>query len=357
MAGDSKTEKATPKKRQDERKKGHVFLSKDAVAVATLFGSALVLRLMFVVVVATIYGVFYFAFECVSMAPFAETDNYYIKGLFFQLLTALAKRAGPMLMITVFVTIVATFAQTKMLVSSELLKPKFNRISPLQGFKRLFSLRSVVEAVKGILKICVLLYLIYSCLMGILHESATFLYMDINDACRHFFNEIFFMILKVGVAFLVLAALDYLYQWWDYEREMKMSKQEVKDEYKQIEGDPQVKGKIKEMQRRMAQSRMMQQVPQSDVVIRNPNHFAVALRYKLGQDNAPIVLAKGMDELALRIVRVAEEHSVTVIENVPVARALYAQAELNHEIPPELYSAVAEVMVYIYKLDGRAAEI
>lgn len=165
------------------------------------------------------------------------------------------------------------------------------------------------------------------------------------------------MILKVGVAFLVLAALDYLYQWWDYEREMKMSKQEVKDEYKQIEGDPQVKGKIKEMQRRMAQSRMMQQVPQSDVVIRNPNHFAVALRYKLGQDNAPIVLAKGMDELALRIVRVAEEHSVTVIENVPVARALYAQAELNHEIPPELYSAVAEVMVYIYKLDGRAAEI
>ena len=314
MAGDSKTEKATPKKRQDERKKGHVFLSKDAVAVATLFGSALVLRLMFVVVVATIYGVFYFAFECVSMAPFAETDNYYIKGLFFQLLTALAKCAGPMLMITVFVTIVATFAQTKMLVSSELLKPKFNRISPLQGFKRLFSLRSVVEAVKGILKISVLLYLIYSCLMGILHESATFLYM-------------------------------------------KMSKQEVKDEYKQIEGDPQVKGKIKEMQRRMAQSRMMQQVPQSDVVIRNPNHFAVALRYKLGQDNAPIVLAKGMDELALRIVRVAEEHSVTVIENVPVARALYAQAELNHEIPPELYSAVAEVMVYIYKLDGRAAEI
>lgn len=156
---------------------------------------------------------------------------------------------------------------------------------------------------------------------------------------------------------MVLAALDYLYQWWDYEREMKMSKQEVKEEYKQIEGDPQIKGKIKEMQRRMAQQRMMQQVPQADVVIRNPNHFAVALRYKLGVDSAPVVLAKGMDELALRIVRVAEEHSVVVIENVPVARALYAQTELNHEIPPELYSAVAEVMVYIYKLDGRINEV
>jgi len=221
----------------------------------------------------------------------------------------------------------------------------------------LFSLRSLVDAAKGILKISVLLYLIYSCLMGILEESATFLYLDINQACQHFFTEIFFMMLKVGLAFLALAALDYLYQWWDYEREMKMSKQEIKEEYKQIEGDPQIKGKIKEMQRRMAQSRMMQQVPQADVVIRNPNHFAVALRYKLGQDNAPIVLAKGMDELALRIVRVAEEHSVTVIENVPVARALYAQADLNREIPPELYTAVAEVMVYIYRLDGRANQI
>lgn len=357
MAGESKTEKATPKKRQDERKKGHVFLSKDAVAVASLFGSALVLRLMFAVVVAVIYGVFYYAIQCVAQAPFGTPENYYIKPLFFHLLTALAKCAGPLLLTTVALTVIATFAQTKMLVSSELLKPKFNRISPVQGFKRLFSLRSLVEAAKGILKISVLLYLIYSCLMGILHESATFLYMDIESACRHFFNEIFFMMLKVGVAFLVLAALDYLYQWWDYEREMKMSKQEVKEEYKQIEGDPQIKGKIKEMQRRMAQSRMMQQVPQADVVVRNPNHFAVALRYKLGVDSAPIVLAKGMDELALRIVRVAEEHSVAVIENVPVARALYAQTELNHEIPPELYSAVAEVMVYIYKLDGRINEV
>jgi len=357
MAGDSKTEKATPKKRQDERKKGHVFLSKDAIAVASLFGSALVLRLMFVLIVGVIYAVFRYALQCVAQAPFSTPDNYFIKPLFFNMLTALLKCAGPLLIVTVLVTVIATFAQTKMLVSGELIKPKFNRISPIQGFKRLFSLRSLVEAAKGILKITVLLYLIYSCLTGILHQSATFLYMDIKAACGHFFNQIFVMILKVGVAFLVLAALDYLYQWWDYEREMKMSKQEVKDEYKQVEGDPQVKGKIKEMQRRMAQSRMMQQVPQADVVIRNPNHFAVALRYKLGQDNAPVVLAKGMDELALRIVRVAEEHSVTVIENVPVARALYAQTELNHEIPPELYGVVAEVMVYIYKLDGRINEV
>ena len=148
----------------------------------------------------------------------------------------------------------------------------------------------------------------------------------------------------------MLAVLDFLYQWWDYEREMKMSKQEIKEEYKQTEGDPQVKGKIKEVQRKMAQARMMQQVPQADVVIRNPTHFAVALRYKLGVDDAPVVLAKGQDALALRIVKVAEENSIAVIENVAVARALYAKTELNHPIPPELYAVVAEVMVYLYKL-------
>ena len=132
-----------------------------------------------------------------------------------------------------------------------------------------------------------------------------------------------------------------------------MTKQEVKEEYKQTEGDPQVKGKIKEVQRRMAQSRMMQQVPQADVVIRNPTHFAVALRYKPDQDAAPVVLARGQDELALRIVRTAEEHHVAVVENVPLARALYASTEVNREIPPELYNAVAEVLVYLYRVDGK----
>ena len=140
------------------------------------------------------------------------------------------------------------------------------------------------------------------------------------------------------------------YQWWDYERQLRMSKQEIKEEYKQMEGDPQVKGKIKDVQRRMAQSRMMQQVPKADVVIRNPTHFAVALRYHPETDGAPIVLAKGQDELAGRIVRKAEEHHIAIIENVPLARALYATAELNREIPPELYNAVAEVLVYLYRL-------
>ena len=159
------------------------------------------------------------------------------------------------------------------------------------------------------------------------------------------------MAIRIVVAYAVLAGADFLYQWWDYERQIRMSKQEIKEEYKQMEGDPQVKGKIKEMQRKMAQSRMMQKVPQADVVIRNPTHFAVALRYKAEQDRAPVVLAKGQDQVALRIVQKAEESGVAVVENVPLARALYASAELDQEIPPELYGPVAEVLVYLYQMN------
>ena len=259
--------------------------------------------------------------------------------------------AGPFLGVTALLAVAATFAQTRLLVSAESLKPKFNRISPLQGFKRLFSLRSVVEALKGILKITILLYLIYRYFQTVALGFSNFLDMDIGQACSILFEDIVTLIMQVAIAFTALAGADYFYQWWDYERQLKMSKQEIKEEYKQTEGDPQVKGKIKEIQRRRAQQRMMQQVPGADVVIRNPTHVAVALRYKPDQDDAPVVVAKGLDELALRIVSVAEENGVAVVENVPLARSLYADAALDCMIPMEFYGPVAEVLVYVLKLD------
>jgi flagellar biosynthetic protein FlhB len=273
------------------------------------------------------------------------------RGLLLQAVKLTVKTVGPLLLVAVVCAIVATFAQTRFLVSGEALKPKFDRISPIQGFKRLFSLKSFVEALKGVLKIAILLVLIWMTLRSLFQESARYLYADVVAACSHLFDVATSMVIKVIIAFVALSALDFMYQWWDFERQMKMTKQEVKEEYKQTEGDPQVKSRIKEVQRKRAQTRMMQQVPQADVVIRNPTHFAVALRYKPEQDNAPIVLAKGQDELALRIVKVAEENHVAVMENVPLARALYAKTELNREIPPELYGAVAEVLVYIFHLD------
>lgn len=351
MAEGSKTEKATPKRRRDERKKGNVFLSKDAVSVATLLGAygvILIIAAMFIEELAS-YMIF-----CFTSTGGTEAE---LRDLFertpMQFMAAAAKTFVPIIAISVIAAIAATFAQTRFLVSLESLKPKFNRISPLQGFKRLFSLRSIVEAVKGIIKISILMVIIFISIQGMIPDSPRYLYTDVAVSCRHIFDVSVGMLMRVIIAFIALAVFDFAYQWWEYERQLKMSKQEIKEEYKQMEGDPQIKAKVREIQRKRAQMRMMQQVPQSDVVIRNPTHFAVALRYRPEQDAAPIVLAKGQDEVALRIMKVAEEHGVAVIENVPLARALYAGTELNQEIAPEFYTAVAEVLVLIFRLNEK----
>ena len=344
MAGDSKTEKATPKKRRDERKKGNVLMSKDAVAVATLIGSLLMVQIMSGLFLEQIKGLLNLCFSYAAGGVSGVASGV-LKELLKQVLLSFAVMAGPFLAVTALLAVGVTFFQTKMLVAGESIKPKFSRINPLQGFKRLFSLRSIIEAFKGILKITILLVLIYNYFQKAALGFSRFLDMDLSQSCGIFFQESVTLVIQIAVAFTVLAFFDYLYQWWDYERQLKMSKQEIKEEYKQTEGDPQVKGKIKQIQR------MMQQVPGADVVIRNPTHFAVAMRYKPDQDNAPVVLAKGMDELALRIVQVAEENGVSVVENVPLARSLYASTKLDREIPPELYGPVAEVLVYVLKLD------
>ncbi|WP_295737898.1 flagellar biosynthesis protein FlhB [uncultured Oscillibacter sp.] len=352
MAEGSKTEKATPKKRRDERKKGNVFLSQDAVAVVTLLGSFSVFWMMSGRIAEQLTGFMRFCFTQVDLAGGLAVDDM-LRELTMQALGLMARTVLPITLVTAGCAVVATFAQTRLLVSGELMKPKFNRINPLEGFKRLFSLKSVINALKGILKISILMVIVYFSIENMFHESAKYLYVDLRASCTHLFSQGVSMVVKIALAFIALAALDILYQWWDYERQIRMSKQEIKEEYKQTEGDPQIKGKIKEMQRKRAQSRMMQQVPQADVVIRNPTHFAVALRYHPDEDAAPIVLAKGQDSLALRIVKVAEEHKVAVIENVPLARALYADAELDREIPPALYNPVAEVLVYIFRLNEK----
>ena len=352
MADSSKTEKATPKKRRDERKKGNVFLSQDAVAVVTLLGSFAAFWLLSGTIGAQLSGFMRFCLSMCAVDGSLVLDDMVLE-LVKQGLGVLVRSVLPITLVTITCAIVATFAQTRLLVSSELMKPKFSRINPLEGFKRLFSLKSVINALKGLLKISILMVIVYMSIEGMFHESAKYLYVELLASAQHLFSEGMSMIVKIGIAFIALAAVDFFYQRWDYERNLRMSKQEIKEEYKQTEGDPQIKGKIKEMQRKRAMSRMMQQVPKADVVIRNPTHFAVALRYKPDQDAAPIVLAKGQDSLALRIVKIAEENKVAVVENVPLARALYADAELDQEIPPALYNPVAEVLVYIFRLNEK----
>lgn len=352
MADGSKTEKATPKKRRDERKKGNVFLSKDAITVVTLLASYFTLIALADFMGEQLTGFFQLCFYYMGRTDVGQVQGF-LSEVVTQGLLVVAKTAGIMLMATVVAAVAGTFAQTRFLVAGDSIKPKFSRMSPIEGFKKLFSMRSVVEAIKGILKITILLLILYNYLSGMINTLANYMQADIVGACAHLFEQTMGMVLQIIMAYIALAGFDFLYQWWDYERQLKMSKQEIKEEYKQMEGDPQIKGKIKEAQRKMAQQRMMQQVPSADVIIRNPTHFAVALRYKPDVDPAPLVLAKGMDEVALRIVQVAERHNIAVIENVPLARSLYAEGELNREIPAALYGAVAEVLVYLYRLGGQ----
>lgn len=350
MAGE-KTEKATPKKRKDQRKEGNVFQSKDVVTVISLLGSFCCLQLLFPMIYRTLR-------DClIQFIGYAGTVEELGQGdvpkLGFQAGLVIIKGALPILLIACALAVIATGIQTRFLFASKAFKPKFSNLNPLNGIKNMFSLKSLVELLKGIVKIILLGVILFNILKGELFRLTNTMYMDLGVSTVYVLKKIMNLIFQVCMYFTAVAALDYFYQWWSYEKKLKMSKDEVKEEYKQLEGNPEIKGRIKDMQRQRARSRMMQAVPEADVIIRNPTHYAVALKYDPNRDNAPHLIAKGQDELALRIVKVAEEHDVTVIENKPLARGIYASTPLNAEIPGEYYGVVAEILVQVYKLKNR----
>jgi flagellar biosynthetic protein FlhB len=271
--------------------------------------------------------------------------NLLKNGLFVLLVTA-----GPVMLISMAVGIIATGAQTKFLFSYEAMKVKFSRLSPLKGVKRLFSLRSFVELIKNLLKVAIIAYILFTGVRDIVNQAMQLMYTNIFDAVGFILNAVLLIAVKVAVIFLGIAIFDYLYQRWEYEKNIKMTKHEVKEEYKHTEGDPQIKGKIKDTQRKMSMQRMMQQVLSADVVVRNPTHYAIALKYNAEKSMAPIVVAKGQDYIALRIIAEAEKYAVPITENRSLARALYKTVELGQEIPPEYYSVLAEILAWVYSL-------
>lgn len=350
MAGE-KTEKATPKKRKDQRKEGNVFQSKDVVTIVSLLGSFCCLQLLFPMIYRTLR-------DClVQFIGYAGTVEELGQGdmpkLGFEAGLVVVKGALPILLIGCALAILATGIQTRFLFTSKAFKPKFSNLNPLNGIKNMFSLKSLVELLKGIVKIILLGVILFNLLKGELFRLTNTMYMDLSVSTVYVLKKIMTLVLQVCMYFAAVAAFDYFYQWWSYEKKLKMSKDEVKEEYKQLEGNPEIKGRIKDVQRQRARSRMMQAVPEADVIIRNPTHYAVALKYDPNRDNAPHLIAKGQDELALRIVKVAEEHDVTVIENKPLARGIYASTPLNAEIPGEYYGVVAEILVQVYKLKNK----
>ena len=242
-----------------------------------------------------------------------------------------------------------TIAQTKGLFSMKSLRPKFSKLNPFSGIKKMFSIQSVANIVKGLIEVIVIGVLVYNEITDRMPVILSLMDCGVMQGVAYTALTVYDLVMTICIVLVFVAAADYLFQWWQFEKKMKMSKQEVKDEFKQMEGDPQIKSKIKQRQREMAQSRMMQDVPSADVVIRNPTHYAVALRYDQEKNRAPQVIAKGKDLIAKRIVQIAQENNVYCMENPPLARALYAQVDLGREIPYELYDAVAEVLTVVYR--------
>lgn len=355
MADSSKTEKATPKKREDERKKGNIFQSSDvisALSILTLFFT-LKLTLPFIYQRMSGFLVRYFVYT----KTVNTLTQSFVVDVTKDFAITLLLLSGPMMLVSVAAAVVGTGVQTRFKFSRENLKMKFSRLSPLQGVKRMFSIRSVAELFKSLLKITVMGAVLYSAYMEVSRNFTKLMYEDVLQATGFVLNSIMDIVLRLSVVFVGIAALDYLYQWWEYERNIRMTKQEIREEYKQMEGDPQIKGQIRERQRKMSMQRMMQQVPQADVIVRNPTHFAVALRYDIEKDSAPIVVAKGQDYMALRIIKVAEQYHIPMTENRPLARALYREVDVNGIIPPEYYVVLAEIMAWVYSIKRRQGDL
>jgi flagellar biosynthetic protein FlhB len=351
VAADDKTEKATPKRRRDERKEGNVPKSKDVISVVYVICAFYFLKILLPYIYEELHDTLVQYLEMVALTPAYLTDTFTTYRT--QFVASLAKAVLPFGLLCILIAVLGNGVQTKFLFIKKAARPKFGRLNPIKGIKNLFSFQNLFELLKGILKAGIMMIIIYSMLKEDLYALMQTMDMQIENSVLYLFEMIMDLVIRVCMIFAAIAFLDYKYQTWSYERKIRMSKQEIKEEYKQLEGDPKIKSRIKQMQRQRSYNRMMQAVPTADVVIRNPTHFAIALSYNTDKHAAPVVVAKGQDAVALRIVEIANQHQVTVIENKPLARGLYATTELNHEIPEEYYSAVAEILVYVYKLNKK----
>ena len=249
--------------------------------------------------------------------------------------------------------VIGNLIQTGIMFTDEGLKPQLSKLNPINGFKNMFSLKALGNLVKSVAIIVVLFYIGYSFMKrnfeGIMKSGDIYfpyLIYTIIDLIKKLLGAI-------SLAVVVIAVIDYVYQRYTHNKELKMTKQEVKEEFKQMEGDPHIKSKIKQKQRQMATQRMMQAVPSSTVIVTNPTHISIAIKYERGKDSTPIVVAKGADVIAFKIREVAKEHEIPIIENKPLARLIYKEVEIDREIPEEMYQAVAEVLVAVYKIKNK----
>ncbi|WP_139904198.1 fused FliR family export protein/FlhB family type III secretion system protein [Clostridium thermarum] len=346
FASEDKTEEATPKKKSDARKKGQVAKSKEVSLALTLLASTLLLTLLSGYVGNGLMD----TLKHFLSSDIAELDYSNLKKLAVTVLYRVAIIFLPVVIPIMAVGVVSNYIQTGFLFTTEPLKMQLSKLNPISGFKRMFSARSAVELLKQLVVVSIVGLVGYNFVKDNINDLLKIGYLSIYNIPREFGNLVISIFIKITMIMIVVAAIDYFYQLYQHKKDLKMTKQEVKEEFKQMEGDPQIKSKIKQKQREIASRRMMASVPDATVVITNPTHIAVALKYEEGGDGAPKVVAKGEDYIAIKIKEIAKENEVPIIENKPLARLIYSEVEIGGEIPVDMYQAVAEVLAVVYRM-------
>lgn len=345
-----KTEKATPQKRQESKRKGQVAKSAEIPSALIMIGGVMLLSFLGGWLLDQIMAIYRINFTQYINWEWTSSN---VRTLFEQMTVNAVKIMAPIMLAAVVFGILGNYVQVGSMFTTEPLKMQLNRLDPVQGAKRIFSIRALVELAKSLMKIAIIGFAAFSVLWAE-RDELFLLSQKTLGASLSFIGGLTIKLALIAAAILmVLAIFDYMYQKYEFEKNIRMSKQDIKDEYKKSEGDPLIKQKIKERQRSMSMNRMIQDLPNADVLITNPTHYAIAIQYDAETMEAPKVIAMGKDHLALKIKEKAKELDIVIMENKPLARALYAQVEVGDSVPEDLFLAVAEVLAYIYRLKGK----
>ena len=354
--GGEKTEKPTAKKLNDARNEGQVAKSREISNAFTLIGLFLLLKIAISFLGDQFLGGYADTYNRIPEL-IKLTDGKIRSGDFSTLLLHMLMRMligmAPFLVVGFILSFLADYLQVKWKVTTKPLQPKFSKMNPINGFKRIFSMNSLVELLKAILKIALISYVVYTTIRDKLQVIYLLFHMTLWQGIATAADIAISIGMKVSFVYLIIAALDFAYQKHKFNKDQMMTKQEIKDEYKNAEGDPAIKGKQRQRMQEASRRRMMQDIPKADVVITNPTHFAVAIQYDAEVAAAPVVLAKGEDHLAAKIKEAARENHVEIVENKPLARMLYYNGDIGQQVPPELYQAVAEVLAMVYHMQGK----
>ncbi|MBS1792406.1 MAG: flagellar biosynthesis protein FlhB [Acidobacteria bacterium] len=342
-----RTEKATPKRREDARRKGQIARGAELPAALAFFGALIALKIASADLFSRMG--FYFQNSAHQIADFRSFTDTDVHRLFIEAGKSLALLALPVLMVAFAAIVAGNFAQGGLAFSGEALIPKADKFNPAKNIKRIFGLDSVVNLLKSLIKLALIATVAYGVLGPVVETAPTLVNAPLQTVAARLGETLYNLAFRCGAVLLVIACADYGYAWYKHEKSLRMSKQEIRDEFKEQEGDPMIKGQRRRAARELVQKRSIAEVPKATVVVTNPTHFAVALRYDREKDAAPVVVAKGADLLAAKIRQIARENEVPLVENPPLARALYRAVEPNDIIPAEFFGAVAEILAFVYR--------